>query len=160
MNREIKFRAWDKINKRMSKVLGWNFKFGDLTVEADEEDWIEEPEFELMQYTGLKDKNGIEIYEGDICRIDTKGAFPPYGNPDSEELTDIAILAVEWWNGQFVFNAARYEYLDNNGDDYINFGWWVRSNDNKPQLKQIKIIGNIYENAELLAPILPVEGNE
>jgi len=44
-------------------------------------------------------------------------------------------------NGQFVFNANRY--LD---DDYINFGWWIRSNDGKPNLKQIEVIGNIYEN--------------
>jgi len=142
MSREIKFRAWAKDEHLMLSMSALQTK--SLCQLLTDDRLI------LMQYTGLKDKNGKEIYEGDICRINTQGAFPPYGNPDSEELTDIATLAVEWWNGQFVFNANRYKYLDNGGDDYINFGWWVRSNDHKTSLKQIEVIGNLYENPELL----------
>jgi uncharacterized phage protein (TIGR01671 family) len=90
-------------------------------------------EVELMQFTGLRDKNGKEIYEGDIIKIDDSNYRLP------------GISVVEWWNGQFVFDAQRR--LD---DDYINFGWWVRSNNGMPQLKQIEVLGNIYENPDLL----------
>ena len=61
--REIKFRAWDKETKKMSLYpqLGFN-----NSVDINEQ--IRCCGKELMQYTGLKDKNGKEIYEGDIVR--------------------------------------------------------------------------------------------
>ena len=53
--REIKFRIWDKINRMWLRCFNVNlFDIGDL------------PNVELMQYTGIKDKNGKEVYEGDI----------------------------------------------------------------------------------------------
>lgn len=59
MSREIKFRAWHKNNNKMRY---------DVTTDLLDRDYLE-----FMQYTGLKDKKGKEIYEGDI--VDINGAI-------------------------------------------------------------------------------------
>ena len=71
--REIKFRAFYEFGKEMiywDEVKNW------ICLQLNEND----PDFHLMQYTGLKDKNGKEIYEGDILECDWKDERYPVHN--------------------------------------------------------------------------------
>lgn len=68
MNREIKFRIWDVENKEMLKVQELDFEptfyGGRIAIRPDQyNDYFDTEDMILMQYTGLHDKNGKEIYE-------------------------------------------------------------------------------------------------
>jgi uncharacterized phage protein (TIGR01671 family) len=111
--REIKFRAWDNQNQKMINNAYYIRGFHILShIEGD---------FILMQYTGLKDKNGKEIYEGDICKT--------YGHDDG-----FLIDQVIFEDGSFLFTNPLKLSVELRGfkKDYI------------------EVIGNIHENPELI----------
>jgi uncharacterized phage protein (TIGR01671 family) len=127
--REIKFRAWD--GKKIVPVGRLDLFKNGLTG-VDQSPLINDcliangRQTFLMQFTGLKDKNGKEIYEGDI--------------QDCGEYTDGSgrCLYVVSWDGKhgtFVSSAAR------SGEPYKG----------QSQVDDSPVIGNIYENPELLA---------
>lgn len=102
--REIKFRAWIKKDERMESCISINpFHIGD----CDRFLWKHE-EVELMQFTGLKDKNGNEIYEGDIIR-----SYNDFG--DSFEDLSIVIWNQEGasFDGVVVYDIKNEEIIGN-----------------------------------------------
>lgn len=114
----LEFRAWDKENREMVKVelLGKEV----LLYKGGE--WENIESFEVMQYTGLRDKNCRKIYGGDLLR------HPNGTIAEIKYLNDLAaFVAIYKQNG-----STEVDYLD------------------KEIVSRCKIIGNIYENPELL----------
>ena len=129
--RELKCRAWDNLEKRMRKVVSLHWQ-GDKLVSARLEGENEpipiEGRLVIEQGIGLKDKNGTEIYAGDICSFFTKNGKYVGVVERSDDLASFGLLMVK--------NNFSYTFfeLDNIGVD----------------LDAMKVVGNIHENPELL----------
>lgn len=140
--REIKFRGWHAVQKKMYSAeemasdqltLLPTGQFINVSGEATWKSQIMPPDkFIPLQYTGLKDRNGKEIYEGDIIGI-----------PSLEEEGTFEIGEV-YWNDR---EAAWYVKTDESDDELNSF-----ADDQFRPEDNCEVIGNIYENPELLEP--------
>ena len=135
--RKIKFRAWDKETKKMFSVTHlqldiYNDKVSFAASEDLEEnrtEFYDMDKIKLMQFTGLEDKNGKEIYEGDIVSV--KYLY-------DKRTTDRA--QVVWQEDKAGFGLKSLKGLTNEVYELYR----VTSKHN------LEVIGNIYENKELL----------
>lgn len=123
MNREIKFRIWNDYDKKM---IHWN-----ELLEKNLANIFTIPSYDkwLMQYTGLHDKNGKEIYEGDIikCKKYIGGNFVDYC---------IEKGFVEFKDGEFGLHRKQGYYQSLR--KFIEYDY------------ELEVISNIYDNPELL----------
>ena len=133
--REIKIRAWDKIQKKM--IYPELFNFNGKTFKESAKHLIRPlKEVILIQSTGLKDKNGKEIWEGDIVKsiYASTHVHSVDGGRHKEE-----IMVVRWDTCNPCFVMEDINNKNNIEYDFICCN--LRTNE---------VIGNIYENPELL----------
>ena len=151
--REIKFRAWDKqegcwLDKnhafdyaaKETKLIYCDIEgvaVGNDTVylldECGNWEYLSRDRFELMQFTGLHDKNGKEIFEGDV--VDVNDDMDIKDIPDIETMCDVVTME------RFPTYWLKNERFGYEGEELIS-----------PE--DTEIIGNIYENPELLKEVL------
>lgn len=140
--REFKFRVWENVENKMNYdcIVGDNFIIFNYTGDCEDDlftgdvDFVHLCElnrkyFTIMQYTGIRDMTGKEIYEGDILGDE-------YGNN--------IISKIAYNKGVFRVIEKHNRFTD--PIDYFATGKLV----NGVYIKDMKVIGNIYENKDLL----------
>ena len=138
--REIEFRGKRCDTGSGKMIISGEWGYGDLTRFSEEVSFITEDFVEhrvckvatitVGQYTGLKDKNGVKIFEGDIVRITEK----INGNFIERVFTKKRIC---WQGGAFVFQPV---------DRDLSYPNLIRLNENET----MEVIGNIHDNPELI----------
>lgn len=131
--RDIKFRAWEKVREDETGSYGGEMYYSEESEEKRACGFViktnsgySNDDFQWMQYTGLKDKNGKEIYEGDIVSTDSLRYEVKFGSFDHQDI-----------------DSYGY-YLDCEGKGKYTYSM------TKVTVMLVEVIGNVYENPELL----------
>ena len=131
MKREIKFRAWDERGQQI--IDNEELQMNCDGFAAIDEEGTEFPMDVIMQYTGLKDRNGKEIYRGDVLRLYI---------PANDEIAEVEVFWDELqlrWATRYVKSPA---IIDGNKSYTLPLCAFIH--------KKAEIIGNIYEDNNLL----------
>lgn len=128
-----KFKAWDKYHEMIVSIISFDFERKIAYVGREDGDrWeIHFDNLNFMQSTGLKDKNGVEIFEGDIVKVSVHNGFDYYDN-------EVCVVR------KSRFHSGLVCINPNNDMECRIFNQDVLED------YQYEVIGNIYENPELL----------
>jgi uncharacterized phage protein (TIGR01671 family) len=139
MNRELKFRIWDKKNNMFIYVWDASHKrlaisLNGLVYSGMYDDVLPENDYTIQQYTGLKDRNGKEIYEGDIVTYQQPYRASRLTHPATTDSYRTIKAPVIYNQDNFTYEIDRYAL----GTPMIK------------TRKDIEVVGNIFENPELI----------
>lgn len=151
MTREIKFRAWSESKKMMAMGIEREYdtiagvRYFKNGVETEEEpycdcfnSYLKDKDFIVMQFTGLKDKNGKEIYEGDYVKFRSEG-----------RLRVFPVIWGEYTDNEYVSKLECW-CVDGTPLSCLVYGTGVKYGRGHETKDGVVIFGNIYETPELL----------
>lgn len=141
--REIKFRQWNENDVFSSNKMDYNpvleYSTGMATMAVDINWLMKKHQSNLMQYTGLKDKNGTEIYEGDILKHRSV-----VNDPEGKILHEIVAEVVIDKGMTYVNGHINYGFFDEGIEVYEHRALLLHSHG------LFEVVGNIYEHKHLL----------
>lgn len=131
--RPIKFRAWDGEfmikQSNLDEISVQELRKGVMDGVPTEG---EQTKIIVMQYTGLKDRNDKEIYEGDIVKVLEKGT---------------------WYTCKVAYGLCGFFLVPLKAHPFFGRLYFTESENNSKQDDGVEVIGNIYENKELLSQV-------